>query len=325
MSAVLDIQGLSLGVRTEAGMAHILDHVDLAVHSGEIMGLVGESGCGKTTLARALLGNLPESGAWKAGGGIRLDGEEMLQGGSKARALRGRVVTFIPQDPLASFNPLFRIGTQIRDLLRAKLPASESPGGWKPAVISMLKAVLLPYPDAILAAYPHQLSTGQRQRVMIALALLPQPRLIIADEPTTALDASTQRQILGLLRRLAAERGAAVLFTTHDLAAAWEVCDRISVMYAGQVVEIAERDRFFTRARHPYSRMLLACLEDGSTGIPGDAPDPHAPSAGCRFAPRCPNRSQICIEARPELAVQSDGDLLACHHPWGDAAAGAHV
>lgn len=334
MGNLLDIQALSLGFRTEKGIAKVLDRIDLSVKPGEIVGLVGESGCGKSTLARAVLGTLPEGQTEINGGHIRLDGVDMLRGGKEAERLRGRVVTFVPQDPFASFNPLFRIGTQIQDLMRFKAPregsgrVSRSRKADEASTIAMLDAVQLPQPKAILAKYPHQLSGGQRQRVMIAMALLPQPRMIIADEPTTALDVTVQAQILGLLRRLAVERGVSVLFTTHDLGAAWEICDRIVVMYAGQTAEIAPRESFFADPRHPYTRMLLDSLPSPGrdpVGIPGGVPSPLNAPGGCRFNPRCPRATDICQESRPALNAGPDGHAIACHHPWLGRPEVAHV
>jgi len=324
MSALLEIGRLSLSFRTEKGPARVLDMIDLAVKPGEIVGLVGESGCGKTTLARAILGTLPEGLTEIGSGHIRLSGVDMLRGGKAAESIRGRVVTFVPQDPFASFNPLFRIGTQIADLMRWKAPHPEG-RRWRghrradeDAAIAMLDAVQLPQPRAILAKYPHELSGGQRQRVMIAMALLPQPQLIIADEPTTALDVTVQAQILGVLRRLAVERGVSVLFTTHDLGAAWEICDRVVVMYAGQTAEIAPREAFFANPRHPYTRMLLDSLPEPGrdpVGIPGGVPSPLTPPGGCRFNPRCPRVLDVCRQTRPALAEHEGGHLVACHHP----------
>ncbi|PTM41662.1 ABC transporter ATP-binding protein [Bosea sp. 124] len=334
MSALLDISKLSLSFRTEKGPARVLDMIDLAVKPGEIVGLVGESGCGKTTLARSILGTLPEGLTEIGSGHIRLDGVDMLRGGKAAEKIRGRVVTFVPQDPFASFNPLFRIGTQIADLMRWKAPRPEGSrfGGHRradeDAAIAMLDAVQLPKPRAILAKYPHELSGGQRQRVMIAMALLPQPQLIIADEPTTALDVTVQAQILGLLRRLAVERGVSVLFTTHDLGAAWEICDRVVVMYAGQTAEIAPREAFFADPRHPYTRMLLNSLPEPGrdpVGIPGGVPSPLTPPGGCRFNPRCPRVTDICREARPALDEREPGHLVACHHPATASAEALHA
>ena len=328
MSEILSVEELALGFRTEGGLARVLDMVNLAVHPGEIVGLVGESGCGKTTLARAILGTLPPAITRVSHGRIRLAGADMLAGPAEAGAVRGRAVTFIPQDPFASFNPLFRIGTQIMDLMRWKSPRRK-PGARsgfylprrrradRDAVIAMLEAVQLPQPDRLLRKYPHELSGGQRQRVMIAMALLPEPRLIIADEPTTALDVTVQAQILALLRRLATERGVAVLFTTHDLGAAWEICDRVAVMYAGQTAEIAPRESFFGAPRHPYTRLLLDSLpEEGRhpVGIPGSVPSPRAAPPGCRFHPRCPRATDLCRNERPALAG-GEGHVTACHHP----------
>ncbi len=326
MPPLLDIDGLSLGFRTGNGVAQVLDKVGLTIEPGEIVGLVGESGCGKSTLARAILGTLPADQLEIDGGHVRLDGVDMLGDTAAARSLRGTTVTFVPQNPFESFNPFFRVGTQIADLTRWRAPGRTA--GWRPgarrradqdAIVAMLDAVHLPQPRAILAKYPHQLSGGQRQRLMIAMALLPQPRLIIADEPTTSLDVTIQAQILGLLRRLAVERGAAVLFTTHDLGAAWEICDRVMVMYAGQMTEAGRRETFFAGPRHPYARMLLASLPQpgrDAAGIPGEPPAPLAPPPGCRFHPRCPRRSARCREVRPAFTTDGAGHGVACHHPW---------
>ncbi len=315
---MLTVTDLTLGFHTEAGIARVLDRVQLSVQPGEIVGLVGESGCGKTTLARAILGTLPPEATQLEEGRITF---------AETDAAPGRAVTFIPQDPFASFNPLFRIGTQIMDLMRWNSPrrAVGARGGWysagrrradRAAAIAMLEAVQLPQPARILRKYPHELSGGQRQRVMIAMALLPAPRLVIADEPTTALDVTVQAQILGLLRRLATERGVAVLFTTHDLGAAWEICDRVVVMYAGQTAEVAPRESFFSAPRHPYTCLLLRSLpQEGRqpTGIPGSVPSPLHPPPGCRFHPRCPRATAICATQAPVLV--GEVHQTACHHP----------
>ena len=326
MAELLSVLDLALGFRTETGEARVLDRVSLSIRPGEIVGLVGESGCGKTTLARAILGTLPRNSRVSQGS-VLLDGADMVAAGAATQDLRGRVVTFIPQDPFASFNPLFRIGTQLMDLMRWKSPRRK-PGSRfyslarrradRQAVIAMLDAVQLPKPESILRKYPHELSGGQRQRVMIAMALLPEPRLIIADEPTTALDVTVQAQILGMLRRLTVQRGVSVLFTTHDLGAAWEICDRVTVMYAGQTAEVAPSEAFFGSPRHPYTRLLLQSLpEEGRdpVGIPGSVPSPLAPPPGCRFHPRCPSATAICREERPVLAASDASHFTACHHP----------
>jgi oligopeptide/dipeptide ABC transporter ATP-binding protein len=325
MTPVLDIGELCLSFRTDQGPAQVLDRVELAVRPGEIVGLVGETGCGKTSLVRAILGTLPERQACINGGHIRLDGTDVLRDARAARHARGRFVTFVPQDPLASLNPLFRIGTQISDLMRWTVTSPRRPRfcrsqrSQEDAALAMLDAVQLPHPRAVMRKYPHQLSGGQRQRVLIAMALLPRPRIIVADEPTAALDVTIQAQILTLFRRIAGERGVAILFATHNLGAVWEICDRIVVMYAGQTVEIAPRDAFFTSPRHPYTRLLLASrseIRPNGVGIPGDVPSPLLPPAGCRFNPRCPRATEICRRVRPPLLDWKADHRVACHHPW---------
>ncbi|QDL93859.1 ABC transporter ATP-binding protein (plasmid) [Paroceanicella profunda] len=332
--ALLTISDLSLGFRGEAGFAHILDGVNLTMRPGEIMGLVGESGCGKTTLARAILGVLPRAALELRGGAIGFRGTNMLADDGAQAAIRGRRITFIPQDPFSSLNPVFTIGEQIDDLMKWKSPRRGEGGRWpallapygrsrraadRAAVIETLEAVQLPQPERLLRKYPHEVSGGQRQRLMIAMALLPEPDLIIADEPTTALDVTIQAQILGLLRRLASERGVAVMLTTHDLGSAWEICDAVTVMYAGQDVEAAPVAEFFTAPAHPYTNKLLASLPDAEgggamTGIPGEVPDFLAPPPGCRFAPRCERASAACA-TRPPQAARGAGHLVRCVHP----------
>jgi oligopeptide/dipeptide ABC transporter ATP-binding protein len=236
--------------------------------------------------------------------------------------VRGRAITFIPQDPFGSFSPLFSIGDQIGELMRWKSP---EPGSGRvrrrrdrERTIAMLRAVQLPDPTSLLRRYPHELSGGQRQRVMIAMALLPEPKLVIADEPTTALDVTIQAQILKLLRDLVTRSGASVLFTTHDLGTAWEICDRVVVMYAGQEAETAGVSRFFERPAHPYTRALLGSLPQRGRaleGIPGSVPSPFAPPPGCRFHPRCPRASAVCAEVQPAEAQIEPGHAVRCHHP----------
>ncbi|MAC80086.1 MAG: peptide ABC transporter ATP-binding protein [Rhodobacteraceae bacterium] len=337
--ALLTVQDLSLGFRGDGGFAHILDGANMSMRRGEIVGLVGESGCGKTTLARAILGVLPRNALDIRGGRIDFDGVDMLGKANAAQqeAVRGRRVTFIPQDPFTSLNPVFTIGQQIDELLKWKSPRRAPGRSRMPAlltpyprarrrqdrdkVMEMLNLVQLPRPEQLLSKYPHEVSGGQRQRLMIAMALLPEPDLIIADEPTTALDVTIQAQILGLLRTLATDRGVAVMLTTHDLGSAYEICDKITVMYAGQDVEAAPVAEFFNRPTHPYTAKLLASLPEGGggmTGIPGELPSFYAPPPGCRFQTRCDRATDAC-RSRPDAHLAGPGHLVRCVHPLATA------
>ena len=328
---LLSIENLHVSFSTENGVAEVLDGVNFSIKSGEIVGLVGESGCGKTTLARSILGILPKNSARITDGSIVFDHKNILemQEHDIARNIRGRLITFVPQDPFSSFNPVFTIGTQIMDLMKWKSSEKESHGFFGRAgkserdkhyqkVLELLQTVQLPDVEGILRKYPHEVSGGQRQRLMIAMALLSEPRLIIADEPTTALDVTIQAQILKLLRQLARERNVAVLFTTHDLGAAYEICDRVTVMYAGQEVESATVDAFFGKPRHPYTKSLLGSLPSKSgklEGIPGQIPALINPPSGCRFHPRCEAASTNCAEERPQVHWPSKDHMIRCYYP----------
>src|SRR3984957_14865669 len=326
---LLSVRDLSVSFVTEGGVARVLDAVSLSLAPGEIMGLVGESGCGKTTLSRTILGALPAN-ATVQGGALVFDGQDLLTLGPAALVdhVRGRAITFVPQDPYSSFSPLFTIGDQINELLRWKSPdrhaderiyARRRRRADRDRTLTLLRAVQLPDPENLLRKYPHELSGGQRQRVMIAMALLPEPKLVIADEPTTALDVTIQAQILKLLRRLATERGVSVLFATHDLGTAWEICDRVTVMYAGQELETAPIGDFFRAPMVPYTRLLLDSLPTSSSalrGIAGDVPSLISPPSGCRFHPRCPSASDQCRTTHPVAHEPARAHHLRCHHPY---------
>ncbi len=337
MAELLRVRDLEVDFATDHGVARVLDRVNFDVGRGEVVGLVGESGCGKTTLARAILGVLPRPPARVRGGPVELAGDDLLGKDSAAlnHQVRGRAVTFIPQDPYGSFNPVFTVGTQIMELMKWKSPLlRQARPGRRPAllrgyprarrkadraaVVELLRTVQIPQPEQVLKKLPHELSGGQRQRLMIAMALLPQPRLIIADEPTTALDVTIQAQILRLLRGLVKERGISVLFTTHDLGTAHEICDKVTVMYAGQEMETAPVDDFFQRPSHPYTRRLLDSLPrpDGEINdIAGEVPGLVDPPAGCRFHPRCEQADERCARARPAQQVLAPGHRVRCYHP----------
>ena len=334
MPELLSVRDLRVEFATDHGVARVLDGVSLDLAPGEVVGLVGESGCGKTTLARAILGILPGAARIR-GGEVRYKGQDLLRADPDlvSHRVRGRAITFIPQDPFTSFSPVFPVQTQIMDLMKWKSPRAGHGGAmpsWfrrypraryradREAVLDTLRAVQIPEPARALRRLPHEFSGGQRQRLMIAMALLPQPDLIIADEPTTALDVTIQAQILRLMRGLVKERGVSVLFTTHDLGTAHEICDRIVVMYAGQEMEAAPTDAFFARPAHPYTRRLLASVPSPSgeiRDIPGEVPSLIGPPAGCRFHPRCDDATMECRTARPTPRTLASAHGVCCYHP----------
>jgi len=309
---LLAISDFSVSFETEAGVARVLDRVNLRIGKGEIVGLVGESGSGKTTLARAILGVLAPN-ARIDHGGLTFTGETN--------------VTFVPQDPFSSLSPLFTVGDQIMELMRWRSPERRNGERFysrsrrradREQVIAMLSAVQLPDPARLLTKYPHEVSGGQRQRIMIAMALLPKPALIVADEPTTALDVTIQAQILKLLRHLATGHHVSVLLTTHDLGTAWEICDRIMVMYAGQELETAPVESFFRAPMVPYTGRLLASLPAAGAmpaAIQGEMPGLYQPPTGCRFHPRCQSATDICRDTRPPPSEPEPGHIIRCHHP----------
>jgi oligopeptide/dipeptide ABC transporter ATP-binding protein len=309
---LLRISNLAVSIRGDEGTASILDRVDLAIPKGRIVGVVGESGCGKSTLIKAILGVLPPRSRIERGE-IVFEGRDLARL-DPAILARGSAIGFIPQDPFLALNPVFRVGTQMLETMRWHAPPQWK-GQHRQRLVKLLGAVQVPDPDGALERYPHEFSGGQRQRLLIAAALSCQPRLLIADEPTTALDVTTQQQVLKLLRDLVAELDLSMLFVTHDFGVVAQLCDEVSVIYAGQTVEAAPTRGLIDGAAHPYARMLLACHPDRATdlgGIPGSVPSAFAPPTGCRFHPRCPLAIADCAAARPALLAQSTGHTVAC-------------
>jgi oligopeptide/dipeptide ABC transporter ATP-binding protein len=311
---VLDVRDLSVAIRTDEGIAEVLDHASLSIAPGEIVGVVGESGCGKSTLVRSVLGVLPD-GARVTSGSIKFAGIELttLDRRTLTREIRGRRIGFIPQDPYLALNPVFRIGTQLLEV--ARWHGSAGRAADRARLIELLRQVQIPDPEGALARYPHLFSGGQRQRLLIAAALACSPRLLIADEPTTALDVTTQHQILLLLRELVGEFGVSLLFVTHDFGVVAELCDDLCVIYAGQTIEEGAVRSILDAPAHPYTRALLACHPDRATsfrGIPGSVPSPLAPPPGCRFAPRCGDARAICSAGTPPQGRSTSGAEVRC-------------
>ncbi|NWG74070.1 MAG: ABC transporter ATP-binding protein, partial [Rubrivivax sp.] len=288
--ALLEIDGLQVGFDTEAGLVRAVDGVSLAVETGRTLGLVGESGCGKSVTAASVLRLVPSPPGRVLGGAIRFDGRDILAMDRDAlQQLRGRDVAMVFQDPMTSLNPVFTIERQLREVLALRFGMDRAAARARSA--EMLRTVGIAEPEARLDAYPHELSGGMKQRVMIAMALLCEPRLLIADEPTTALDVTVQAQILHLMRELQRRLGTALLFITHDMGVIAEMCDDVAVMYAGRVVERRPVVPLFEAPRHPYTRGLLDSVPRRGVAhkaelptIEGTVPSLLAPPAGCRFA-----------------------------------------
>lgn len=292
----------------------LLDKVDLEIFPGEILGLVGESGCGKSLTGLACLRLFP-SGITPFSGRILFKGKDLLSLPEKeVRAYRGRRVALIFQEPLNALNPVFTVGYQIEEVLR--LHRGLRGEAARIEAVRLLSEVKLPDPETRIRNYPHELSGGMRQRVMIAMALAGEPELLVADEPTTALDVTVQAQILDLLLELRERRGLAILFISHDLALIREVADRVAVMYAGEVVEVAAKDELFENPRHPYTEALLSARPEFGTRklrlLPGQVPSPGKWPAGCRFAPRCRERELRCEEGHPEMRPVGPGHAVRC-------------
>ncbi|RJX35938.1 MAG: ABC transporter ATP-binding protein [Desulfarculus sp.] len=318
---LLEIQDLVTVFDTDDGVLAAVDGLDLFVEAGEILGLVGESGCGKSLTALSIMGLLPPPGR-VAAGRVLFEGRDLLQAtASEMRDLRGQAISMIFQEPMTSLNPVFTVGRQVAEEITAHLQTTNREA-WQRAV-EMLERVGIPDPKGRANSYPHQLSGGMRQRVMIAMALALNPQLLIADEPTTALDVTIQAQILGLMRRLKEETDTAILLITHNLAVVAQMCRRVAVMYTGRLVESATVEELFDHPLHPYTQGLLSCLPSRSPRpgqrlptIGGIVPPLGALPPGCAFSDRCPRRFAPCGQAEPALVEVAPGHWVRCylHH-----------
>ncbi|SFT03275.1 ABC transporter ATP-binding protein [Saccharopolyspora flava] len=319
--ALLEVRDLSV-VFARKGEPPVtaVDGISFDVEPGRTVGLVGESGCGKSVTSLAIMGLLPPRGA-EVSGSVTFDGTDLLSLPRKElEARRGKDLSMVFQDPLTSLNPVVPIGLQVSEVIERHrgLPRKEA----MPEAEELLRKVGIPDPGRRLKEYPHQLSGGMRQRALIAMALACKPRLLIADEPTTALDVTIQAQILQLLSDLVAETDTALIMITHDLGVVAGLCDEVNVLYGGRVVERAARHELFARPKHPYTAGLLASIPrlDSPRGqrlspIAGSVADNIPWDTGCAFCPRCPNAIEVCERETPEVSVDASGRFLRCHNP----------
>jgi peptide/nickel transport system ATP-binding protein len=314
---LLHIENLKVIFRGDRGGAtHAVDGLDLTIRRGQTLGLVGESGCGKTVTALAVMGLLAKASA-EVSGRIGFDGADLLSlSDREMRGLRGDRLAMIFQEPMTSLNPSFSIGEQIAETLIHHRGLSRAEA--RARTIELLRLVKIPSPEQRIDDYPHRLSGGMRQRAMIALALACDPELLIADEPTTALDVTIQAQILALLRDLKASTGVAIILITHDLGVVAEICDHVAVMYAGEIVEYAPVETLFTAPQHPYTIGLLGSIPrldakaEELAAIEGRVPSMAELPAGCRFAPRCPFVRERCTQSVPALSDIGPGHRSRC-------------
>lgn len=324
---LLEIQDLRVTFHTRTGTVEAVRGVSFNVLPGEVVGIVGESGCGKSVTAHTVLGLINQPPGKVESGSVLFHGEDLLKKSEKAmRSIRGNKIGIVFQDPMTSLNPTMRIGKQLTEAIRSHRTMSSQEA--RECAIEMLQAVGIPEADSRLDQYPHQFSGGMRQRVMIAMALVCNPSLLIADEPTTALDVTIQAQILELLKRLKEERGMSILLITHDLGVVAGICNRIVVMYAGEVVETGSVEQIFYSPQHPYTKALLEAIprlgtsqQQKLTPIQGAPPSLTNPPAGCLFAARCRWAMEVCRNHTPHLETVEAGHAAACwlHHDHAKA------
>jgi oligopeptide/dipeptide ABC transporter ATP-binding protein len=320
MTALLEIERIEVAI----GALRLLDGISLTVDRGTILGLVGESGSGKSLTALAALGLLPLIGGRVTGGAVRFDGQNMgTMSDAQRRALRGRRIGFVSQNPMTALDPVQRIGAQIDIVSRLHLGLNRAEA--RKRTLELMTQLRIPEAAAVAESWPHQLSGGMKQRIVIAMALAGDPDLIIADEPTTALDVTVQAQIIQILGGLVRDRGVALLLITHDMGVVAQLCDQVAVLYGGGLAEEGPAAPIFAAPAHPYTRALIGCIPQDDMakgtlrGIPGAVPGALDFPSGCRFHPRCPRASDLCRSEVPVLTRQGPDHVVACHHPEGAA------
>lgn len=321
MSALLELQGLSVGI----GNTSLLEEVSFSLERGQILGLVGESGSGKSLTALTITGLLPLIGGRVTGGRVLFDGTDMATlGESSLRKLRGGCIGFVMQNPMTALDPVQRIGDQVDVVSRLHLGLSRRDA--RARTLDLMEQLRIPEAQAVAEAYPHQLSGGMKQRIVIAIALAGDPDLIVADEPTTALDVTVQAQIIQILTGMVRERGLGLLLITHDMGVVAQACDRVAVLYAGRLAEERAVGPLFETPAHPYTAALIGCIPrdgmgaGGLKGIQGTVPGAANFPSGCRFHPRCDRTVEICRTTRPAPRPLSDNGVVACHLAEGGSA-----
>ncbi|MCL5959841.1 MAG: ABC transporter ATP-binding protein [Chloroflexi bacterium] len=322
MGTLLQVRDLKTHFFTQDGVVHAVDGVSFDLASGERLGIVGESGCGKSVTALSLMRLIPQPPGKIVAGEVMFDGEDLLKvDEDELRSIRGNKMAMIFQDPMTSLNPVLTICRQLSESLELHMGMNKAQA--RQRSIELLRMVGIPSPESRIDNYPHQFSGGMRQRVMIAMGLSCNPQLLLADEPTTALDVTIQAQILDLVKRLCVERGTAVIMITHDLGVVAGMTDRVIVMYAGKIVETAPTPDLYAHPKHPYTIALMKSVprldeerRDKLYVIEGLPPDLIDPPEGCRFAPRCSSRNDKCLDQTPQLTQVSDRHFVAC---WVDA------
>jgi len=322
VETILDVKNLVVEFDTEEGIVKALNGVSFSLKKGEILGIVGETGCGKSVTVYTVLKLLPMPPARVVSGEVIYKGRDLLKlSEEELRKIRGKEIAMIFQEPMTSLNPVFTVGKQLMDviLLHRKVSKEEA----REIALKALEDVRMQDSELIMKKYPHELSGGMRQRVMIAMALSCNPEILIADEPTTALDVTIQAQILGIIKEMQSKHGMSVIFITHDLGVVAQLCDRVVVMYAGTVVEMASIDTIFKNPVHPYTRGLLESIpkmdkkQEKLRSIPGIVPNLVSPPPGCRYHPRCERFLKgLCDKEAPKLLEVEKDHFVACHNPY---------